>query len=42
MVLNEKGLGEIDVYQYYDKIILVKSVEVIVYDVFGNEIKKIK
>lgn len=41
-VLNEKGLGEIDAYQHYDKTTSVKSVEAIVYDAFGNEIKKIK
>lgn len=41
-VLNEKGLGEIDAYQHYDKTTSVKSIEAIVYDVVGNEIKKIK
>jgi hypothetical protein len=41
-VLNEKGLGDIDAYQNYDKTTELKSVEAIVYDAFGNEIKKIK
>lgn len=41
-VLNEKGLRDIDAYQNYDKTTQLKSVEAIVYDAFGNEIKKIK
>ncbi|MEP6928526.1 MAG: DUF3857 domain-containing protein, partial [Flavobacterium sp.] len=41
-VLNEKGLNDIDAYQNYDKTTSVKSIEAIVYDAFGKEIKKIK
>jgi len=41
-VLNEKGLGDIDAYQHYDKSTGVKSIEAIVYDISGKEIKKIK
>ncbi|MDR7209810.1 DUF3857 domain-containing protein [Flavobacterium piscis] len=41
-VLNEKGLNQTDAYQHYDKTTSVKNIEAIVYDAFGNEIKKIK
>lgn len=41
-VLNEKGLGDIDAYEHYDKTTSINSIEAIVYDVAGNEIKKIK
>ncbi|WP_340696531.1 hypothetical protein [Flavobacterium gyeonganense] len=41
-VLNEKGLNDIDAYQHYDKTTSIKSIEAIVYDAFGKEIKKIK
>lgn len=41
-VFNEKGLENIDGYQHYDKSITVKSIEAVVYDVLGKEIKKIK
>lgn len=41
-VLNQKGLNEIDAYEYYDKTTSIKSIEAVVYDAFGNEIKKIK
>ncbi|MEO7977821.1 DUF3857 domain-containing protein [Flavobacterium sp.] len=41
-ILNEKGLNETDAYQHYDKTTSVRSIEAIVYDAFGNEIKKIK
>ncbi|WP_417939394.1 DUF3857 domain-containing protein [Flavobacterium sp. RS13.1] len=41
-VFNEKGLNDIDAYQHYDKTTSIKSIEAIVYDAFGNEIKKIK
>jgi hypothetical protein len=41
-VLNEKGFGDIDAYQHYDKSTGVKSIEAIVYDISGKEIKKIK
>ncbi|PXY44840.1 DUF3857 domain-containing protein [Flavobacterium hydrophilum] len=41
-VFNEKGLSDIDAYQHYDKTTTIKSIEAIVYDSFGNEIKKIK
>lgn len=41
-VFNESGLNDIEAYQGYDKSTSVKSIEAIVYDAFGNEIKKIK
>lgn len=41
-VLNEKGLADIDAYQNYDKTTALKNVDAVVYDAFGNEIKKIK
>lgn len=41
-VFNDKGLNDIDAYQHYDKTTSVKSIEAIVYDSFGSEIKKIK
>ncbi|WP_426483739.1 DUF3857 domain-containing protein [Flavobacterium sp. 2] len=41
-VLNEKGLGDIDAFEHYDKTTSINSIEAIVYDVAGNEIKKIK
>ncbi|KAF2509895.1 DUF3857 domain-containing protein [Flavobacterium foetidum] len=41
-VLNEKGQNHIDAYQHYDKSTSIKNIEAIVYDAFGNEIKKIK
>ena len=41
-VLNEKGLGHIDAYQHYDKTTSISSIEAVVYDAAGNEIKKIK
>jgi len=41
-VLNNKGSDNIDAYQHYDKSTSIKSIEAIVYDAFGNEIKKIK
>ena len=41
-VLNEKGRGAINAIEYYDKSSSVKSIEAIVYDAFGNELKKIK
>ena len=41
-VLNEKGLGNIDAYQHYDKSLSVKNIEAVVYDISGKEIKKIK
>lgn len=41
-VLNNKGLNDIDAFQNYDKTTSIKSIEAVVYDAFGNEIKKIK
>lgn len=41
-VLNENGLHEIGAYQHYDKSTSIKSIEAIVYDGFGNEVKKIR
>lgn len=41
-VLNDKGLNDIDAFEHYNKTTSIKSIEAIVYDAFGNEIKKIK
>lgn len=41
-VFNKKGLQDLNAYEYYDKRRSVKSVEAIIYDPFGKEIKKIK
>ncbi|TRX42275.1 DUF3857 domain-containing protein [Flavobacterium restrictum] len=41
-VLNEKGLRAIDAIEWYNKSTTVRSIEAIVYDGLGNEIKKIK
>lgn len=41
-VLNENGQSAIDAYAFYDKSRSVKSIEALIYDAFGNEIKKIK
>ncbi|MCD0470301.1 DUF3857 domain-containing protein [Flavobacterium sp. JAS] len=41
-VFNEKGSHEIDAAEGYSKNSSVKSIEAIVYDAFGNELKKIK
>jgi len=41
-VLNNKGQGDIDAYQHYDKSTSIKNIEAVVYDAFGKEIKKIK
>lgn len=41
-VLNKKGLGVINAFEYYDNKSSVKAIEAIVYDDFGNEIKRIK
>lgn len=41
-VFNENGLRNIDAVEYYDKNLIVNSIEAIVYNSFGKEIKKIK
>lgn len=41
-VLNESGLGSIDAMEYFDKSTSVKSIEAIIYDQNGQQIKKIK
>ncbi|OMQ12785.1 DUF3857 domain-containing protein [[Flexibacter] sp. ATCC 35103] len=41
-VLNEKGFDATRAYEFYDKSTSVKSIEAIVYDAFGKEIKRIK
>jgi hypothetical protein len=41
-VLNEKGSKAINAYEDYGKNSSIKSIEAIVYDASGNEIKKIK
>jgi hypothetical protein len=41
-VLNEEGQGAAEAIEYYDKRRSILSIQAIVYDTFGNEIKKIK
>lgn len=41
-VLNKQGNKNIDAYLHYDKNIKIKTLEVLVFDAFGNEIKKIR
>lgn len=41
-VLNEKGIGEIEATEYYNKTSSVKNIEASVFDGLGIEIKKIK
>lgn len=41
-VLNELGLKAVDAVENFDKRRSVKNIEAVVYDNFGNEIKKIK
>jgi hypothetical protein len=41
-VFNQAGLNDIDAYQGYNKSTTVKNIEAVVYDAFGNEIKKIR
>jgi transglutaminase-like putative cysteine protease len=41
-VLNELGLKNIDATEYYDKSTHLNSIEAVVYNSFGKEIKKIK
>jgi len=41
-VLNDKGLNHINAYQHYNKNTSINSIDAIVYDAAGNEIKKIK
>lgn len=41
-ILNEKGLSAIDAVENYNKKTSVKNIEALVFDSFGNEIKKIK
>src|SRR6187402_3329533 len=41
-VLNEKGFNAIEAAEGYSKRTIIKNIEAVVYDAFGNEIKKIK
>ncbi len=41
-VLNEKGLKNVDAFEYYDSSTKVRSIEAKILDAFGNEIKSIK
>jgi transglutaminase-like putative cysteine protease len=41
-VLNKQGNKNIDAYLYYDNNVNIKSLEVFVFDAYGDEIKKIK
>lgn len=41
-VLNEKGQGTVNAVEYYDKRRTISSIQAVVFDAFGNEIKKFK
>jgi hypothetical protein len=41
-VLNKNGLGAINAVSGYDKTSSINTIEAVIYDAFGNEIKKIK
>lgn len=41
-VFNDLGLKNIDAYEYMDNTSSIKSIEAIIYDALGSEIKKIK
>ena len=41
-ILNKQGNRNIDAHLYYDNNIKIKSLQVLVYDAYGEEIKKIK
>lgn len=41
-VLNKYGLSNIDAVEYYDKSSRVNTIEAVVYDAFGKELKKLK
>ncbi len=41
-ILNEYGMGYIDAAEFFDNATKIKSIEAIIYDGFGKEIKKIK
>lgn len=41
-ILNKLGIEDIEATEYYDKSTSIKNIQAIIYDAFGNEIKKIK
>tara|TARA_R110002049_G_scaffold308754_1_gene513932 strand:+ start:75135 stop:77042 length:1908 start_codon:yes stop_codon:yes gene_type:complete len=41
-ILNKEGYKNTDVYVYYDNNVKIKDLEVLIFDSFGKEIKKIK
>ena len=41
-VLNKQGDRNVDAIEYYDNNVKIKSLHALIYDAFGNEIKKIK
>jgi hypothetical protein len=41
-VLNEKGIRNLDVGEHYDKSMTINTIQALVYDGRGNEIKKLK
>jgi len=41
-ILNKQGNKNIDAFVHYDDKVKIKTLEVLVYDAFGNKIKKIK
>lgn len=41
-VFNKQGLESIDTHEIYDKSTSIKNVEIVIYDLIGNEIKKVR
>ena len=41
-VLNGKGVAMINASEYYDKSTSVKNIEAVIFDAFGNEMKRVK
>ncbi|AWH85015.1 DUF3857 domain-containing protein [Flavobacterium album] len=41
-ILNDNGLGYIDASEYYDKSTDINSIEAVIYNAFGQQVKKIK
>lgn len=41
-IFNETGFNDLDTYEYFDESQRIKSLEAVIYDAFGDEIKKIR
>lgn len=42
LVLNQKGLNDVDAFEFYDKVTKIKNLDAVIYNSNGKEIKKIK